>query len=81
MIRHLFKTGNSVVLSLPQEILDSLGLSVGESITLEMDKGKKRAIITPVEKVLPTVGIDQEFSSLVTDFIMRYRSALEELAK
>jgi antitoxin MazE len=81
MIRHLFKTGNSVVVSLPQEILDGLGLTIGESITLELEKGKKRAIITPVEKVLPTTGIDPEFTSQVTDFIMRYRSALEELAK
>jgi len=81
MIRHLFKTGNSVVVSLPQEILDGLGLTIGESITLELDKGKKRAIITPVEKVLPTTDIDPEFTRQVTDFIMRYRSALEELAK
>ena len=25
MIRHLFKTGNSIVLSLPKEVLDDLG--------------------------------------------------------
>jgi len=81
MNRRLFKTGNSVVLSIPQEILDRLELSVGANITIEMDKEKKRAIISPVEKKLPATGIDQEFSSQVTEFIQRYHSALEELAK
>lgn len=81
MIRHLFKTGNSVVLSLPQEILDNLGVTNGGSVTIEMDKQQKRAIITPIEKPLSSAGVDKEFARQVNEFIEHYRSALEELAK
>ena len=50
MIRRLFKTGNSIVLSLPKEALDDLGVKVGESVNLELDHKQRRVILTPVEK-------------------------------
>jgi len=81
MIRRLFKTGNSVVLSLPQEILDNLGVTKGGRVTIEMDKEQTRAIITPLDKPLSRAGVDKEFARQVTEFIDRYRSTLEELAK
>ena len=81
MIRRLFKTGNSVVLSIPQEILDNLGVANGGRVSIEMDKQQKRAVITPLEKPLSSVGVDKEFARQVTEFIDRYRPALEELAK
>ena len=81
MIRQLFKTGNSVVLSLPKEILDNLGLKVGESINLELDREQRRVILTPVEKPLAIAGVNEDFASQVDEFIQQYRPALEELAK
>ena len=81
MLRRLFKTGNSVVLSLPKEILDSLGLVNGENVSLELDRQQRRVIITPVEKPLAIAGVDEDFARQVNDFIELYRPALEELAK
>ena len=81
MIRQLFKTGNSVVLSLPKEILDNLGLKVGESINLELDREQRRVILTPVEKPLAIAGVNEDFARQVDEFIQKYRPALEELAK
>lgn len=81
MERRLFKTGNSVVLSLPREILEGLGLANGEKVSLELDRQHRRVILTPVEKPLATVGVDEEFAHQVNDFIEHYRPALEELAK
>ena len=81
MIRRLFKTGNSIVLSLPKEILDNFGLKNGEKINLELDKEQKRIIITPVEKPFTISGVDEEFVHQVNEFIQQYRPALEELAK
>lgn len=81
MERRLFKTGNSVVLSLPKEILDGLGLVDGANVSLELDRQKKRAILTPVEKPLAVPGVDEEFAHQVNEFIEHYRPALEELAK
>jgi antitoxin component of MazEF toxin-antitoxin module len=46
----LFKTWNSIVLSLPKEVLEDLGINDGESVNLELDHEQHRVIITPVEK-------------------------------
>lgn len=81
MIRHLFKTGNSIVISLPKQVLDDLGIKDGESVNLELDHELHRVIITPVEKPVAIPGVDEEFAHQVSDFIQQYRLALEELAK
>ena len=81
MLRRLFKTGNSVVLSLPKEILDELGLAEGENVSLELDRQQRQVIVRPVEKPLAIVGVDEEFARQINDFIEQYRPALEELAK
>jgi antitoxin MazE len=81
MIRRLFKTGNSTVLSLPKEVLDDLGIKEGERVNLEFDREQRRVIITPVEESFAIGGIDQDFARQVNDFIAQYRSALDELAK
>lgn len=80
MQRQLFKTGNSTVLSLPKEMLDSLGLKNGENVSVELDKANNRLVITPSEKSL-AANLDETFAAQVNDFIEKYRPALEELAK
>ena len=81
MERRLFKTGNSIVISLPKEILDGLGLADGENVSLELDRQKKRVILTPIEKPVAVAGVDENFAHQVNEFIEQYRPALEELAK
>lgn len=81
MLRRLFRTGNSVVLSLPKEVLDSLGVSDGENVSLEVDRERRRLIVSPIEKPLSAAGVDAEFAHQVSEFIEQYRPALEELAK
>lgn len=81
MIRRLFKTGNSTVLSLPKEVLDDLGIKDGESVNLELDRKQRRVIITPAEKPIAVAGLNEEFARQVDEFIQQYRPALEELAK
>ncbi len=81
MIRRLFKTGNSIVLSLPKEVLDDLGIKDGESVNLELDREQHRVIITPVGKPIAIEGVNEEFARQVDEFIQQYRPALEELAK
>lgn len=81
MIRRLFKTGNSIVLSLPKEVLDNLGIKDGERVNLELDPKQRRVIITPVEKPIAIAGVDEIFARQVDTFIQQYRPALNELAK
>ncbi len=81
LIRKLFKTGNSIVLSLPKEMLDDLGVKVGECINLELDRDQRRVILTPIEKPIAIEGVNEDFARQVDAFIQQYRPALEELAK
>ncbi len=81
MIRRLFKTGHSIVLSLPKEVLDDLGIKDGEDVSLELDHDQRRVIISPVEKPFAIAGVDEGFARQVEEFIQQYRPALEELAK
>ncbi|MGB3903966.1 MAG: AbrB/MazE/SpoVT family DNA-binding domain-containing protein [Anaerolineae bacterium] len=79
MARKIFKTGNSMVVSLPRETLEFLRLKEGAEVSVELDKERGEIIIAPVSRVLP--GIDQEFARQVAEFVEQYRPALEALAK
>jgi putative addiction module antidote len=80
MLRKIFRTGNSIVVSIPKDILDELQLSEGEDVSVELDSQQRQIVISPVEKPL-AVGIDETFARQVDDFINEYRPALEALAK
>jgi antitoxin MazE len=80
MLRKIFRTGNSIVVSIPKDILEELKLSEGEDVSVELDSQQRQIIISPVEKKV-AVGIDEIFAKQVDDFINEYRSALEALAR
>jgi len=79
MPRKIFRTGNSVVVSLPADVLDAIGLELGDRVTVVADPEQRRIIITPAEASLP--GVRSGFLERVDRFIERYRPALETLAK
>ena len=81
MLRKVFKTGNSVVVSLPKDALDYLGLVEGVEVAVDLDREKRQIVITPVEKPLAIAGVDENFARQVAEFIQQYRPALEALAK
>ena len=79
MIRKIFKSGNSYVVSLPRESLNLLGLQDGSEVDVAVDEEQAQIII----KKSPAfaVRIDPEFAKQVDEFIEKYRPALEALAK
>jgi antitoxin MazE len=80
MLRKIFKTGNSVVVSLPKDALEQLGVAEGADVQVELDEQNRQIVIRPVE--LPVAGIiDEAFAKQVADFIKRYKPALDALAK
>ena len=81
MLRKVFKTGNSVVISLPRDALELLGISEGSDVSVDLDREKRHIVISPVEKPLAIAGVDGEFAQQVAEFIEQYRPALEALAK
>ena len=80
MLRKIFRTGNSIVVSIPRDILGELQLSEGEEVYVELDPQQRQIVISPIEKTIPT-GIDETFAKQVEDFIKKYRPALEALTK
>jgi antitoxin MazE len=80
MLRKVFRTGNSMVVSLPKEALELLGIAEGSDVSLELDREKRQIILSPVETSLAAAGVDEEFARQVSEFIDQYRLALETLA-
>lgn len=81
MKRKVFRTGNSIVVSLPREALEVLGIAVGEEVSVELDKAARQLIIAPLPDDVNTDGVDAEFARQVANFIDEYRPALEALAR
>jgi antitoxin MazE len=81
MLRKVFKTGNSMVISLPKDALELLGVSEGSEVSVDLDRQKKQVVISPVEEPLAVAGVDEAFAQQVAEFIDRYRPALEALAR
>jgi antitoxin MazE len=79
MLRKIFKTGNSTVVSIPREMLESLGMADGSEVSVELDANTRQIIIRPSERTL--AGVDEVFARQVADFIDEYRLALEALAR
>ena len=79
MMRKIFKTGNSLVITLPEDSLHLLGLQEGSEVSVAVDQNQGRIIIEPAQPQLTT--IDPTFTQQLNDFIDQYRPALEALAR
>ena len=79
MVRKIFKSGNSFVISLSRESLQLLGLQEGSEVTVTVDQDEGHIVI---ERAQPHLAdIDATFAQQVNDFIEQYRPALEALAE
>lgn len=79
MVRKIFRTGNSFVISIPRESLQLLGLQEGSEVNVAVDRDEGRIIIERAESL--SIDIDTAFAQQLNDFIEQYRPALEALAK
>ena len=77
--RRLFRSGNSMVASMPKAFLDFLNLEQGSEVSVFLDKQRGVIVVAPMGRDLP--GVDAEFGCQVSEFIEQYRPALEALAK
>ncbi len=80
-MRKVFRTGNSVVISLPREALEFLGIQEGQDVSVDLDRKNRQIVIAPADFTLAAAGIDVDFARQVAEFIETYRPALEALAK
>jgi len=78
MRRKLFKSGNSIVISLPRAYLELLNLRQGSEVSVCLDRARDVIVVSATTRALP--GVDAEFGRQVTEFIEEYRPALQDLA-
>lgn len=81
MLRKIFRTGNSVVVSLPREALEYLDIQEGTRVEVNLDRENRQVILKPVEMPVAVPGVDEKFAHQVAEFIEQYRSALEALSR
>ncbi len=79
MLRKVFRAGNSLVVSLPKESIQALGLQEGSEVSVEVMPEQKEIVIKLAESSL--ADIDESFAQQVAAFIEQYKPALEALAR
>ena len=79
MARRIFKSGNSLVVSLPRASLELLGLQEGSEVSVTVDQDSGRIIVEPAQVSLGE--IDATFARQLEEFVEQYRPALEALAE
>jgi len=79
MGRKIFRSGSSIVVSLPPDVLEALNLDAGDEVNIIADPEQQRIVITPLQATLP--GVRSDFLEKVDRFIDRYQPALEKLAQ
>jgi len=81
MRRKIFKSGNSLVVSLPKDAIEEMQISEGTMVSVYYDRVTKKLIVEPVDNDQTVEGINEEFAKQVSEFIEQYRPALDELAR
>ncbi len=81
MVRKIFRTGNSIVVSLPKDVLDPLRLVEGAEVDVQLDRERGVITIAPAPSLVAAKGVDEDFARQVSEFIDQYRPALEALAR
>lgn len=75
MAQKVFKVGSSAAVTIPKKSLAELGLKIGDQVRVEVDRASRSV------RIEPAVNVNAELVSWTDNFIKKYRSALEELAK
>jgi putative addiction module antidote len=81
MHRKVFKTGNSLVVSLPKDAIEEMRISEGSVMSVYYNRETKKLIVEPIETGQVIEGVDEEFAKQVSEFIEEYKPALDKLAE
>jgi putative addiction module antidote len=79
MKRKIIRVGNSLVVSLPKDAIELLGVDEGSEVNIKLDWDTKHVIILPPNTMIE--DIDEEFVHQVHEFIEEYRPVLLALVK
>jgi antitoxin component of MazEF toxin-antitoxin module len=79
MLLKVFKSGNSLIISLPKDALELVGISEVSEVSVDLDRDKNRIVISSVEEPMAVAGVYKTFAHQVAESVDRYRPALEAL--
>jgi len=79
-VRKIFRAGNSLVVSLPQEILQEMEMGEGTQLTITADRQRGEIVLRPLAEG-GAAQITGEFARMVEEFINEYAGVLRELKK
>ena len=78
MAQKVIKIGKSTGVTIPKEILEELKLKAGDRVTVEFDEKENVVVVRPEREISAR---QKKIAKLTHNFIERYRTDLEELAK
>ncbi len=78
MTQKVLKVGSSAGITIPNGSLKELGIKIGDRVKLRIDKNRRTVFIQPVDKISKR---QERIAKLTLDFIEKYRSDLESLAR
>lgn len=77
MPQKVLQIGSSAGITISKELLKSLGLRIGDRVTVEADPKRGGMVVLPLRR-----GKDEaEFSAWTEEFLTQYGPALKALAK
>ena len=79
MLQKVLRTGNNMIVALPQEVLETLGMHDGTEVSVEFDAKNRQIVIRPIDHIVLR-DVDETFARQVNEFIEQYRPALQALA-
>lgn len=81
LIQKLYRSGNSIAVTIPKEYLNSLRLKEGSSVVVEQDPEAGIITISHKKAAKPISKVSPEFLTWLNSFNKKYGPALKELAK
>ncbi|PED16503.1 AbrB family transcriptional regulator [Bacillus thuringiensis] len=78
--RKVTKIGNSLGITVPQDIFNLLGVNLGDIVSLEVNNENDEIIIKKQKKVSLPKDVDPMFLDIVSDVFERYDETLKGLA-
>lgn len=76
--RVLRKSGNSAILTVPTEVMEALGVNIGENISYVIENDSVKLVKEKSE--MDNLGVSKEFIEMVNESFTKYEGALRELA-
>lgn len=78
--RKVTKIGNSLGITVPQEIINLLDVNLGDIVSLEVNDNNDEIIIKKQKKVSLPKDVDPAFLDIVSDVFEKYDETLKGLA-